>query len=245
MLFWWAYLSKKSPLVAGLFLALFAFAKPDLLLPGTLMALFLIYQNRKNRPMIVGVTVSFLILLLIGSLGKNYDRSYFSFCQHYAFLVYPHQLTQVGNRWDNCTAYLQAGFGQAKTIPQVILGNPANYMDFVFLSLSFSIRETLWALLFPLIIIAVCLFSVVWKYKRDLSVFAALQTINIIPIIALSFLHQRYQARFYPLALVIIFTGMELSKGNTIIKVKLGITAILYVAIILWAVFSINGYWFN
>jgi hypothetical protein len=196
-------------------LAMFAYAKPDLLPFAVLVGAHDIWHEHKqtlrNGVLLAGLLVAFLIPGLVQSgtayLADTSNRSLTSFAQHYAVLASYHQVGRpVPEPWANHAAYIAAAFGPVSSLGQAVIAHPRRYLDFLALSVSWSIARLAESGLLYLILLA----AAGWRYlaphwQRTLLLFAA----NLLPILALSFLHGRYQPRFYPLALFVVFATLD------------------------------------
>lgn len=198
----------RFPVTAALIVA-FSFAKPELLLPGALLGLYLALRpDDVTRKVRLGILCGLVLALLLPGLlteGVEYlqpgPRSLNSFGQHYASTVAAHQLADTPDPWRAWRAYIDHTFPGAESMGDVIRQRPDLYMDFVFLSMAQSIRrmavtDLVW--LFPLAVLSFRALKPQWKMTTMLLL------TNLVPILLLSYLHARYQARFYPLALFVI-----------------------------------------
>jgi hypothetical protein len=225
ILIMWSAINKYPFFITAFFVALLSWAKPDLLIPGFALGIVLALYNRKEfRKKIFSVSI---ILLMIGAFvipgfilkGASFlelsDRSFVSFCQHYASMVSSHQIIRpVPDPWLECQTFIKPTFGNAQNIPEIIRGNVAAYMDFMFLSLSTSLRKMVASNLIFLIPLAVASFGTN-QQNNNLKVGAIFVfIINFGLIIMLSYFHVRYQARYYPLALLIAIIGMSERKST-------------------------------
>ncbi len=226
MLVMWSVINEYHFVLIAFFVALFSLAKPDLILPGLALGIILaVYDRKRFQNKILSV---FLIMLIIAAFvlpglmseGPSYlqlsNRSFISFCQHYADVVSDHQIIRpVPNPWLECQTYVIAGFGNRHSILTIIKSNWARYMDFMFLSLSRSLRKMVASNLIFLMPLSI---AALWKMQQKkikvamLSVFV----INLGLITMLSYFHVRYQTRYYPPALLIALIGMNEIKSKNI-----------------------------
>ena len=146
MLIMWSIINEYHFAIIAFFVALFSLAKPDLLIPGCALGIFLAFYDRKEfRDKLLSLSI---ILLMIGAFvipglllkGASFlelsSRSFESFCQHYASMTSSHQIIRpVPDPWLECRIYMKSTFGTAQNVPEIIMGNTTGYMDFVFLSL--------------------------------------------------------------------------------------------------------------
>jgi hypothetical protein len=254
MLTLWSIVRKLPFVLTAIFLVLFALAKPDLVLPAMLVGIFwILYRNNLRTRIYRGVALALVLglLLLPGVISYGFaylrpaGRSLDSFCQHYADMVRGHQVIPGPDPWAECHTYLQATFGPVQSILDVIRASPTRYMDFVFLSLAYSLRRMISANLAFLIVPAILALYTIRRSKPDYIVIVALFLTSLLPIFLLAYLHIRYQARFYPLALFAVFAGISNLCGKWLRKsvvVYLGILLILQFYQII-SVFA-AGYWF-
>ena len=220
MLVLWSLVRNHPFVVTAALLVLFSFAKPDLLVPGAALGLFLTLRrdvlSRGHRFAIFAALGSLVLVPGVVDAGLGYlqsgGRSMISFGQHYAALVQPHQIAEAPDPWLNYQAYLQNQFFRAgDSIGGVIRTRPDLYMDFVFLSLAESIRRMGPSYLLLLLPLAAYCFSAL---KRTWKTVTLLVLTNLVPILLLSFLHVRYQARFYPLVLFVIVGSLACASST-------------------------------
>ncbi|HLO15030.1 MAG TPA: hypothetical protein VK206_09380 [Anaerolineales bacterium] len=226
MLIMWSMINECPFAITAFFVALFSWAKPDLLIPGLAFGIVLaLYDQKEFRNKILSVSmillmiVAFVIpgLILKGtSFLELSNRSFQSFCQHYASMVSSHQIIRpVPDPWLECQTYTKSTFGNAQKVSEIIVGNGSKYMDFVFLSLSQSLQKMVVSNLIFLIPLAA---TGLWatQHKKINVAVIFLFFINFGLIIMLSYFHVRYQARYYPLALLMAFIGMSERKPKNI-----------------------------
>lgn len=215
MLVLWTLVRKHPFAVTGALVVLFAFAKPDLIVPAGLLGFYLAFRNdtmpRLQRVGIMAGLVTLMVLPGIITVGLEYlrsgGRSMASFGQHYAAMIAPHQLTPPPHPWNEWELYTNNKFFRANgSIGGVISTRPDLYMDFVFLSMSQSIRRMGTSNLLLLLPVAIFCFRAL---RTEWKVISLLVLVNLVPIVLLSFLHVRYQARFYPLALFVIVGSLS------------------------------------
>jgi len=226
MLIMWSIINEYPFAIIAFFVALFSLAKPDLLIPGCALGIFLAFYDRKEfQKKLLSLAIILLIIgafVIPGFLLKGVSslelsgRSFESFCQHYASMVSFHQIIRpVPDPWPECRIYMKSTFGTAQNIPEIITGNIAAYMDFVFLSLSTSLRKMALSNLIFLIPLAIAGFWANQKDKKLKGAAILVFVLNFGLITLLSYFHVRYQARYYPLALLMALIGMsELNSKN-------------------------------
>jgi hypothetical protein len=172
------------------------------------------------------------------------NRSFISFSQHYANLVFGHQIASAPPPWTDYAKYVQATFGDVKSVKQIILRAPSQYMDFVFLSMSKSLQN-MFATGF-LITLSFSIFGF-WKTReRFQGLILLVFGVSMVPTILLSYMHIRYQARFYPIMLALAMTATLLTNKWQKIILLVGI-----LAAVVYLLFSLNamnaiyppGYW--
>jgi hypothetical protein len=214
MLFLWSLVRGHAIAVTGLFLVLFSFSKADLALPGALVGAYLILRShpvpRWRRAAMLGGIAAVLVVpsLLFASsyYGQFGGRTWVSFGQHYGELVRTLQIEPAPPGWGAWVMYLDRAFPGANSVAEAALSNPRQYLYFVSLSLAESSIRLVQTKLLVLIPIAAWLFT---GLRKSWRVIVLLLLTSVIPIVLLSFLHMRYQARLYPLALFIIFAGLR------------------------------------
>lgn len=226
MLLLWALVQNMPfPLVA-LFLILFSLAKPDLIFSGGILGFFLAVKSDvslkgKLVRLATLATIGMLFLLpgLIeqgGDYFQSQGRAFVSFSQHYAMFVEIHQVTpDPPDAWLESEKYIQASFGNASSVREVVLHSPGRYLDFVSLSISRSITflpKTPLVWLLP--IAAYCL----WKIPdRRWQTIILLFLTGLLPIFLLSVLHARYMTRFYGLALFTILFALPYVRQRVVL----------------------------
>ena len=222
----WGGLEKKYGFAALCF-ALLALTKPDMLVPTVVAATFFFLFNKQPRLLVVTI-VLLGILVFPAIFAKNArftgNRSAYSFCQHYAAMVVPMQIapsSSLPSPWSNCSVYLRSGFGSVNNMSDIVRANPSLYLDFIFLSLSNSLKKFVLSnliFLLPLVLI----FGKHFPDKTLAWTFTILFAVNAVVILSLSYFHVRYQARYYPLALGLILGGVERHPRVTSQKLALG-----------------------
>jgi len=200
-----------SPITA-LLLACFAFSKPDLILTGGLLAIFLIVWQRESWPrkglraaFLAAAFAALLIPALIFDEGEPYNRSLVSLIQHYAVLVSRHQMIpDAPEPWSNSYAYSVPVFDHPPSLRALITNNPRAYYDFVFLSLG----QSLYNVVISGLVLIVPGWWYCWRRLRDrrFKIATVILLLGLLPILFLSFTHVRYLARFYPLLLFGIYS---------------------------------------
>lgn len=214
MLIFWSILRKHPFAVTALFVALFAFSKPDLIFTGSAVGLFLAYTSDTSwRPRLINAALLLAILtafLLPGLVqdGPAYlqsqGRALYSFRQHYAALVQNHQMTTVRpDPWAEWEPYFLPVWGPSESIVELVTARPDLYLDFLFLSAARSLRNFVSANL--IFLIPVWAYAMAKISHRKIQITSLLLLIGFLPITLLSFTHVRYIARFYPLLLVPIY----------------------------------------
>jgi hypothetical protein len=254
MLVLWSVVRKLPFYWVGLFAVLFTFTKPDLLLSGSLAALFLaVYAGVNHKARLVNLftlVVLATILLLPGLVQEGAEvfgsegRALFSFRQHYAALVRPHQATSdLPDPWQQWQPYFYPVWGHTESLPQLIYSNPAIYLDFLFLSLSQSLKNL--ARSNVLLLVPVAAYCVTKVRTRNLQILFGLFALGFFPITLLSFMHVRYLARFYPLLLFVIYLYLTKEKR----QIPYWLILLFLVAVLVWQLsyfvpVLIVGYWF-
>jgi hypothetical protein len=264
MLYLWSMLSNQHFGVRILLLVLFAWSKPDLLVPGVIVGLYeaLALTTPPERDgllqrairIVAGLTLfalPALPTLFFNGLAVNTglsNRSLASFAQHYAALVERHQIGPAPEPWANAFAYLDATFGPVTSVVKAIQAAPSTYMDFIFLSAAKSIRNSMASYTFFLLPLVALLWQAIQPTK--LKIIALLLLTNLIPILLLSFVHVRYLARFYPLTLALIFSGLFQAPAQTPTQHRISVAAYGYLILLfimqLYLALPVfqTGYWF-
>ena len=213
MLFLWSLVRKHPFPVTGLLLVLFSLTKADLALPGVLIGAYLVFRTDPlpvwRRAAILGGMAALLVVpaLFTPSYYAQFGgRTWVSFGQHYGELARVVQVETAPPGWTAGRMYLDRGFPGAGSVLEAALAHPRRYVYFVSLSVAESgIRLVLAKLAFLIPIAAYFFFRMV----RPWRITVLLLLTSFVPIILLAFLHVRYQARFYPLALFVIFAGLQ------------------------------------
>lgn len=244
MLVLWSVMRDTPFWMTAFFVTLFALSKPDLILSGILVGLYLAYATagtRSYRWHNVLVLLGFLLLLLLPGLlqdGAGFfqsrGRAVFSMRQHYGALVEPHQMTQQRpDPWVDWGAYFLPVWGESESIPDLIRANPRIYLDFIFLSMAQSLRNFLRSnLLFLIPLWLVCFVRV---RHRKMKIVSLLFLSGFIPITLLSFTHVRYIARFYPLLLFMIYLYLAEKRSTVMSKIILA----MLVALLCWQTYQL------
>jgi hypothetical protein len=163
------------------------------------------------------------------------NRSFNAFGQHYASLVSKHQLTEIGSHpWENWTLYKEHLFPEATSVAEVIFKYPNLYCDYLFLGLSKALRNSLFvfgplAALLPLAFIRK-------KRPSDFIRLAQATLIGLLPILGISYLHVRYLARYYPLAILCALLALE-SPDNP--RARKTVISVVIIAGLLWNFFGV------
>jgi hypothetical protein len=221
MLILWSLVQRMSFVVTAIFIILFSFAKPELIFCGAILGTFLAFaQSSSWRRRIVNLFILLVVCLLflipaILQSGINgllpQRRALLSFCQHYATLIAPHQVTSVPkDPWLEYEKFTIPIWGEHTSVWQAIKGHPMLYLDFIFLSLGRTIINFCSSNLILLLPIAVYCLRI--TKQRLLKITSLLFLLNFIPINLLAYMHVRNAARFYPLLLFMIL-GVPLKIG--------------------------------
>jgi hypothetical protein len=240
MLLLWSVVREHSIVVLGLLLGLFAFSKADLALPGLLMGAYLVLRAgpvaRWRRALVVGAVAA---VLLVPSLwtpsyyARFGGRTWVAFSQHYGELVKEHQLGEAPSGFGAGRRYTAISFPGATTVGEAALRYPRRYVHFVALALAESSIRLVRTKLLLLLPAALLLFGALRPSWR-ISVLILLS--SLVPIVLLSFLHVRYQARLYPLALFVIFAGL---RAGSLHPWQRRALAALLAAVLVWQLVDI------
>jgi hypothetical protein len=249
MLFLWSLVREHPFPATGLFLVLFSLSKADLVLPGALIGTYLVFRpdpvSRLLRAAILGGIVALLVVPSLSTpsyYAQFGGRTWVSFGQHYGTLVQTLQVEPAPPGWTASLMYLERGFPGAANVWEAALGYPRRYLYFVSLSVAESAIRLLPAKLIVLIPVAAYFFT---RMKRPWQVTVLLILTSVVPVILLSFMHVRYQARLYPLALFIIFAGLQSESHRRRPEIVLG--GVL-AALLVWQVVDLvpvlqSAYW--
>ena len=212
MLFLWSLARGHRIEVTGLFLVLFGLTKADVALPALLVGAYLaIRPGEEVRWRRAAVLGGFVLVLVAPSLSATsyYEqfggRAWVSFGQHYGELVRPHQLEPAPDGWSGWPRYLEAAFPGATSVPGAASSHPRTYIGFVALSVVESTIRLLFSHLLLLIPVAAFFYI---RMRPAWRVIVLLLCSGVVPIVLVSFMHVRYQARFYPLVLFVVFAGL-------------------------------------
>jgi hypothetical protein len=237
MLFLWSLVRGHAFPITGLLLVLFSLSKADLALPGVLVAGYLVLRPdplpRWQRAAWLGGMAALLVvpsLFTPSYYGQFGGRTWVAFGQHYGELVRELQLEPAPAGWGAWVMYLDRAFPGAGSVWEAATAHPRRYLYFVSLSLAESTIRLLPAKLLLLIPLAAYFFP---RMPASWKVTVLLLLSTVVPIVLLSFLHVRYQARLYPIALFVIFAGLR--AGTHRRWQELAVAGVL-AAILLWQV---------
>lgn len=210
MIFVWGLLTNRSFAFISLFLTLFALARPDMLLTGGLLALYLIYrQPRRLRAALVLLAIIGIPYLITSQQSSVSDRAWLSICQHYAVLVAPPGASGDLNPWVNCPHYFEPVFGTSRSVFELIRDNFSAYLQFLGMSLQRSLANMTGTQLLALLLFIPIVVRLRTPKTKTLGIVTLLLLSNLVPVTALSFLHLRYQMRFYPILLLLLFAELD------------------------------------
>jgi hypothetical protein len=248
----WSILESRPFLLTFFFIALYSFAKPDLIISGVVLGLFVVLtqtgtvmQKFRWGLIAAGMMILFLLPIVLRSgIGALWDgnRSFISFSQHYASLVSWHQVGVAPEPWTHSDEYIRASFGDVHSVKQIILREPAKYVDFLFLSMSQSLRN-MFATGF-LITLSFSIFGFWRKRERFQGLILLVFGVSLLTITLFAYMHIRYQARFYPIMLVLALTAVPLTSKWQKILVLLGILALAGYLLLSMNTILACGYWF-
>jgi hypothetical protein len=248
----WSIMESRPLLLTSFFIALYSFAKPDLIISGAVLGLYIVFtqigsvkQKFRWGLVVAGMIILFLlpIVLRSGISAIWHDnRSFVSFSQHYASLASRHQIGAAPEPWTHFDEYIQASFGDVQSVKQIILREPAKYVDFLFLSMSQSLQN-----MFATGFLFTLLFSifVLWRDReRFQGLILLVFGVSLFTITLFAYMHIRYQARFFPIMLALALTAVPLiTKWR---KILLGLGILVFTGFLLLSTNSILvcGYWF-
>ncbi|HLA43784.1 MAG TPA: hypothetical protein VJZ27_10130 [Aggregatilineales bacterium] len=205
----WSQLQNLPFIITAVFLAIFAYTKPDLLFPAGLIGSYLVYSSRENwrgRFINPGILAAPFLILLIPAVmqnGLDSNRSLLSLHQHHAVAVERHQIIDpVPDPWAETDQYVPI-WGEWDSFSETVRHNPRVYYDFLFLSIGNTVYNTAAS--------GVILILPVWAYclymipDRRLKIITLLFFTGLIPITLFSFMHTRYLTRFYPVLILAIY----------------------------------------
>ena len=255
MLLLWSVARNSHFLVVSVCTTLFSLSKPDLALPGIVVGLLLAFRmahGPKEKLTNVGILLVAIGALLVPGVirsGFSYfasqGRALFSFGQHYAAMVAKHQVASAKpDPWIEWELYFRPIWGQPESFLQAIRSSPSRYVDFVFLSMSHSVKNFVRSNLFLLLPPAA--YSIARTRQSTLKLVSLLLLCGFIPITLLSYTHTRYIARFYPLFLFMTYLFITESQVNKKEQklISYYLTGVLAIQLCqLPSVFA-AGYWF-
>jgi hypothetical protein len=186
---------------------------------------------RWRRALVVGAVAAVLFapsLWTPSYYARFGGRTWVAFSQHYGELVKEHQLGEAPAGFEAGRRYTATSFPGTTSVGEAALRYPRRYLHFVALSLAESSIRLLRAKLLLLLPAAVILFGALPSSWR-ISVLLLLS--SLVPIVLMSFLHVRYQARLYPLALFVIFAGLP---AGSLQPWQRRAVAALLVAVFVW-----------
>jgi hypothetical protein len=254
MLFLWAWTKQRPFMVQVIFLVLFGLTKPDLFFVALLVGAYLSFRGDvtlRQKLLSMLALIGLMALALAPGLlqsGPAYlqpdGRSLNSLGQHYASLIAPLQVTQgLPEPWQYYGVYVAPTWGNANSTLTLIASNPSRYLDFLALSMAMSMRRLTQGLMLFFFVIG----GVVFKYGLDRSrrALILLFLANFILIFLLAFYHVRYGARFLPLALFAIFSGLDAVERPRLRNgIRLGLVLLLILQIVVLGIPAFSaGYW--
>jgi len=205
-------ISEWRPIVVGIVLAVLALLKPDMPLIALVLLLYYCFKVAKPKQWLkvcatfAFITIACVIPSLLVTPGQSLSRSFLAFAQHYTFVFRIHQVNhEYYNSWDDWPTFMKGIFPGANSMGEVILNYPRKYLDAVVLMVVKSAINFAKLHNFLLIIVGVRL----WLWLKHRVVFSSFERltlltfIGLIPIVAFAYLHIRYQARYYPLVVIL------------------------------------------
>jgi hypothetical protein len=249
MLFLWSLARGHTFAVTGLFLVLFSLSKADLALPGVLVGAYLVLRpdpvsRWRRAALLAGMSAVLVVpsLFTPSYYGQFGGRTWVAFGQHYGELVREVQLEPAPAGWGSWVMYLDRAFPGATSVWEAAVAYPRRYLYFVSLSVAESAIRLVPAKLLLLIPLAAFFFT---RMRTSWKVTVLLLLTTLVPIILFSFLHVRYQARLYPLALSIIFAGLRAESHP---RWHEGALAVVLAALLLWQAVDLapvlqSAYW--
>jgi hypothetical protein len=255
MLSLWSLKKRMSFVVVAIIIIFFSFTKPDLIFSGSIIGIFIALAQSSswrgkitNLCILIAVVILFLVPIFLqsgisGILPEG--RGLYSFGQHYAAMIAPHQVTPAPkDTWIEYEKLIIPIWGEHKSVWQAIKGHPMLYLDFIFLSL----RQTIvnFCTSYLIFLAPIALYCLRITKQRQLKIISLLFLLNFIPITLFAFMHVRYAARFYPLLLFMILLGLpELYQRSKAWRIIL--SYLLFVALFQMYQFKtvfLAGYWF-
>lgn len=227
----WAMIERFHPVWVALTLVILAFTKPEMALVALIFLIcYAVLLKRTNLPgkqvptLLLAFVIFCLILLMPGivSRGGKYfnseNRAFFSFGQHYATLVAPHQIMpNPPDSWQEFYKYMENNFKGAKSMIDVWTKYPLKYADFLMLSFGRGIIKAMQLFHLLYFILAGMLLFYIKKGIQATPVerLILISLVGLIPIVLFAFPHIRYLARYYPLAIILILLFLKrLSKED-------------------------------
>lgn len=250
LLFLWSLHEEQRFEVTALFLLLFSLSKPDLAFSGMLLGAYLVARpgpvsRNRRAAVLIGAAAVLVVpgLLFASSYYAQFGgRTWVAFGQHYGELVRPLQVEPAPPGWTASLMYLERGFPGAESVLEAVLAYPRQYAYFVGLSITESAIRLVPTKLILLIPLAAFFFL---GLPRHLRITVLLLVVGVVPVVLLSFLHVRYQARLYPLALFVIFAGLR--HGEFTKRQERGLMIVL-AALLIWQAIDLapvfgTAYW--
>jgi len=150
-------------------------------------------------------------------------RTYLAFEQHYAALVYKHQIAPVENPFMRSPRYMDSIFPGAKSMKEIVLKYPKKYYDFLCLSIGHGMKRL--AVLFHVLLFFIfIIYNSIRKGRYQIDLFGKLfllSLIGTIPYLLFSFPHIRYLAKYYPLVIILLLSFIENCKDDkTVLRSK-------------------------
>jgi hypothetical protein len=234
MFFVWSLLTKRPFAVTAIALALFALARPDMLVPGVLLSVYLIYRQPKRfAPALVMIALIGIPYLLTSRQSDGVsERAWLSLCQHYSVLVAPAGASGEFNPWTNCPRYFEPVFGATHKLTEIIFGNLAAYIQFIEMSLQRSWQNLAATNLLPIVLILLATLRLRTPKTRMIAIITGLLLSNLLSVIALSFLQFRYMVRFYPIILLFLFSSLDTWQNRPFERFAVRLVQLLFLLIL-------------
>lgn len=246
----WSLCAGNALSITSLFLTAFAFSKPDLLVSALTLSAIYAWTTRQGWPARCRAAGALLfwwpVLLLPGLLLRGWasvnleTRSWVSFSQHYAAMVAPLQVVPGPNPWLTHPFYAGPAWHGARSVLTAILSDPSRYFDMLALSVSYSLKNLLWAGLIPIAVVVAMLFRSI--RQKHWAWWAVAPFVGLVPQLALSYVHVRYLPRYLTCLVMLLALASSDPRNERRIAWAVGLTVLwlLPITLLVWQ----TGYWF-
>lgn len=248
----WAIINRIHPAWVALTLVSLAFTKPEMALVALIFLVYYALQLKKDnnltgkplRTLLLTFALIWGLLLLPGVItrGIKYfseeNRAFFSFGQHYATLVEPHQVMhEPPDSWQEYYKYMDNNFKGARGMLDVWTKYPRKYVDFVMLSMGRGTMKFLQLFHLFCFILAGMVLYYIKKGMQAAPVerLILISLVGVIPFVLFAFPHIRYLARYYPLIIlsILLFLKRLLMKNwKTQARYRFAVWAVILIIVL-------------